>query len=155
MDEIREIIEGKAALTQKGDAEAILSYYAPGHVEYNLAPPLRQPSDGRVAALEAWMSNFEAPPRREVTQLEITVDGDVAFATSIDRLSAVPRGASEGFSLWFRVTLGLRRIDGRWLVTHEHESVPFEMDGTFRAATDLSPTEASPAEAVRVSPAAV
>jgi ketosteroid isomerase-like protein len=87
------------------------------------------------------MATFEMPPRREVTRLEITTDGDVAFATSLDRLTAVPRGAAEGFSLWFRVTLGLRRIGGRWLVTHEHESVPFEMDGSMRASTGLTPTD--------------
>lgn len=140
MDEIREVIEGKAALLQKGDAKAILAYYAPSYVEYTLAPPLRQPGDGRnPAPLEAWMATFETPPRREVTQLEITTDGDVAFATSLDCLTAVPRGATEPFSLWFRVTLGLRRAGGRWLVTHEHESVPFEMDGSFRASTGLTP----------------
>ncbi|MEV4281935.1 nuclear transport factor 2 family protein [Actinoplanes xinjiangensis] len=87
------------------------------------------------------MDTFQAPPRREVTRLAITADGDVAFATSIDCLSAVPRGATEGFTLWFRVTLGLRRIDGHWLITHEHESVPFEMDGSFRASTGLTPTD--------------
>jgi ketosteroid isomerase-like protein len=142
MDEIRDIIEGKAALLQKGDAQAIMAYYAPRFVEYSLAPPLRQPGDGRdPAPLEAWIATFEAPPRREVTQLEITTDGDVAFATSLDSLTAVPRGSTDAFTLWFRVTLGLRRIDGRWLVTHEHESVPFEMDGSLRASTGLTPTD--------------
>ncbi|WP_433086514.1 nuclear transport factor 2 family protein [Dactylosporangium sp. CA-052675] len=142
MDEIRDVIEGKAALLETGDARAIMAYYAPSYVEYTLAPPLRQPGDGRdPAPLESWMATFEAPPRREVTRLEITADGDVAFATSLDRLSAVPRGSAEGFSLWFRVTLGLRRIDGRWLVTHEHESVPFEMDGSLRASVGLTPSD--------------
>ncbi|GIF18074.1 ketosteroid isomerase-like protein [Actinoplanes tereljensis] len=140
MDEIREVIETKAALLRKGDIQAILSYYAPSYVEYTLAPPLQQPGDGRdPAPLAAWFATFEAPPSREVTRLEITTDGDVAFATSLDCLTAVPRGATESFTLWFRVTLGLRRIDGRWLVTHEHESVPFEMDGSFRASIGLTP----------------
>ena len=84
------------------------------------------------------MATFEAPPRRQVTQLEITTDGDVAFATSLDCLSAVPRGSAEGFTLWLRVTPGLRRISGRWLVTHDHESVPFEMDGSLRASVGLT-----------------
>ena len=143
MNEIAEVIERKAALLRKGDAEAVLAHYAPGFVEFNLAPPLRQPATSqpeRVAALRAWMDTFAAPPSREVTQLEITVDGDVAFATSLDCLSAV--SGDTPFRLWFRVTLGLRRIDGRWLVTHEHESVPFEMDGSFRASTDLTPDPA-------------
>ncbi|MEU8662577.1 hypothetical protein [Actinoplanes philippinensis] len=47
MNEIQEVIERKAALLETGDAKAILSHYAPGFVEYNLAPPLRQPGDGR------------------------------------------------------------------------------------------------------------
>ncbi|MFI5914303.1 YybH family protein [Dactylosporangium sp. NPDC051541] len=140
MDEIRNVIEGKAARLEQGDAEAILSYYAPTFVEFTLAPPLQQPGDGRdPAPLADWIATFAAPPRREVTRLEITTDGDVAFATSLDCLTAVPRGATESFSMWFRVTLGLRRIDGRWLITHEHESVPFEMDGSFRASTGLTP----------------
>ncbi|MEU8241244.1 nuclear transport factor 2 family protein [Actinoplanes missouriensis] len=140
MNEIREVIERKAALLSTGDAEAVLSHYADTFVEYNLAPPLRQPGDARdPAALTAWIATFREPPRREVTQLEITVDGDVAFATSIDCLSATPRGADEGFTLWFRVTLGLRRVGGRWVVVHEHESVPFEMDGSFQAAVSLRP----------------
>ena len=142
MDEIREVIESKAALLRTGDAEAVLAHYAPGVVEYSLAPPLRQPGDGRdPGPLAAWIATFEAPPHREVTRLEITTDGDVAFATSLDCLTATPRGSTASFSLWFRVTLGLRRIDGRWLVTHEHESVPFEMDGSFRASTGLTPTD--------------
>ncbi|MEU4424316.1 nuclear transport factor 2 family protein [Actinoplanes sp. NPDC024001] len=139
MEEIRKVIETRAALMEKGDVEGIIAHYAPQIVEFNLAPPLRQPAEMDPAALRAWMSTFEAPPRRQVTQLEITTDGDVAFATSIDNLSATPRGSSESFSLWYRVTVGLRRADGRWLITHEHESVPFEMDGSFRASVTLEP----------------
>jgi ketosteroid isomerase-like protein len=142
MDEIRAVIEGKAALLEKGDVEAVMAHYAPRFVEFTLAPPLRQPGDGRdPAPLREWMATFETPPQRAVTQLEITTDGDVAFATSLDCLTAVPRGATEGFTLWFRVTIGLRRIEGRWLVTHEHESVPFEMDGSNRASLHLSPSD--------------
>jgi ketosteroid isomerase-like protein len=37
------------------------------------------------------------------------------------------------------VTLCFRKIDGEWRITHEHESVPFYMDGSVRAAVDLEP----------------
>ena len=138
--QIREVIEAKAAALASGDVKAMLAYYAPEVVEFSLAPPLRQLTDAQdPAPVERWIATFEAPPRREVTRLEITAGGDVAFATSLDCLIATPKGAPDSFDLWFRVTLGLRRIDGRWLVTHEHESVPFEMDGSFKAAIDLQP----------------
>ncbi|MEV4346572.1 nuclear transport factor 2 family protein [Actinoplanes sp. NPDC049596] len=140
MQEIREVIERRAALLQAGDVKAMLAYSAPEVVEFSLAPPLgRRVDTTDPAPVEQWLATFEAPPRREVTQLEITTDGDVAFATSIDSMTATPRGATEPFTLWYRVTLGLRRLNGRWLVTHEHESVPFHMDAEMRAAIDLEP----------------
>ena len=130
----------RCTLLKTGDVRTMVSYYAPEVVQFSLAPPLQQPLDGRdPEPLERWIATFEAPPTREVTQLQITADGDVAFATSIDSVAATPKGMTEGFRLWYRVTLGLRRIDSRWLITHEHQSVPFEMDGSFRASVDLNP----------------
>ena len=41
--------------------------------------------------------------------------------------------------IWFRHTLGFRKIDGRWKITHEHSLVPFYMDGSHKAAVDLKP----------------
>jgi ketosteroid isomerase-like protein len=38
-----------------------------------------------------------------------------------------------------RSSFGLRRIAGTWRVVHQHDSTPFLMDGSFRAATDLQP----------------
>ncbi|MDQ4102186.1 MAG: nuclear transport factor 2 family protein [Actinomycetota bacterium] len=69
----------------------------------------------------------------------MTVGRDVAFCHSLDRLSATPHGAPEGFELWFRVTICLRKIEDTWLITHEHNSTPFYMDGLFAAAVDLQP----------------
>jgi ketosteroid isomerase-like protein len=138
--DVRAVIEAKAVALSKGDVELVVSYYAPSVVRFNLAPPLRQPSAGRDASpLIKWMAGFASPPQREVTQLEIVESGDVAFATSLDSLTATPAGSTESFTLWFRVTTGLQKIDGEWLITHEHESVPFEMDGSFRASVGLKP----------------
>jgi ketosteroid isomerase-like protein len=62
-----------------------------------------------------------------------TADGDVTFVHGLARMGAVGQ-----FSMWLRVTFGLRKRDGAWQITYEHESMPFYMDG-FRAATDLEP----------------
>jgi hypothetical protein len=40
-----------------------------------------------------------------------------------------------------RVTACYRKIDDKWMVAHEHISVPFYMDGTGRAAVDLKPEQ--------------
>jgi hypothetical protein len=47
--------------------------------------------------------------------------------------------AGESWDLWMRLTVGLAKAGGHWRIVHEHVSVPFYMDGSFRAATDLTP----------------
>ena len=44
---------------------------------------------------------------------------DVAFAHGLPLIGAA---GTEGFRV--RLTVGLRRVEGRWLITHEHHSVP-------------------------------
>ena len=140
MQDIKDVIMDRAERLTAGDAAGAVAYNAPAVVAFTLAPPLGGETDGRdPAPLTAWLATFEAPPKREVTRLEITAGGDVAFATSIDSMTATPKGMTRPFTLWHRVTLGLRRVDGRWLITHEHESVPFLMDGSLKAAVDLEP----------------
>jgi ketosteroid isomerase-like protein len=138
--EIRELVLQRAAAVAAKDARAMVAHHAPTLVSYNLAPPLRQPSAGRdVGPVEKWLATFEGPMSMEIRDLEVTEDGSVAFCTSLNCLTATPVGQAESFSLWFRVTLGLRKVEGRWLIVHEHESVPFEMDGSFAAAVGLQP----------------
>jgi ketosteroid isomerase-like protein len=138
--EIRQVVLERAAAVAAKDAKAMVAHNAPAMVQYTLAPPLRQPAAGDDAApVEAWLATFEGPMSEEVSDLTVTVDGSVAFCTSLNCLTATPVGQPESFSLWFRATLGLRRVDGRWLVVHEHNSVPFEMDGSLRASVTLQP----------------
>ena len=68
-----------------------------------------------------------------------TAGEDVAFCHGLNRMASTPDGAPEGFTLWFRMTTGLRKENGSWRISHEHTSTPFYMDGSFRAATDLTP----------------
>ncbi|MEV4640702.1 nuclear transport factor 2 family protein [Actinoplanes sp. NPDC049548] len=138
MEEIRAIVLDRAAAVADKDAAAMLRHNAPDLVGYTLAPPLRQPA-ATTESVTAWLDTFEGPMSMEVTDLDITAGDEVAYCTSLNCLTATPLGQPESFSLWFRSTLGLCKRDGRWLVTHEQTSVPFEMDGSFRASTDLKP----------------
>ena len=41
--------------------------------------------------------------------------------------------------MWMRSTLGFRKVSGAWKIAHGHSSLPFVMDGSYRAALDLKP----------------
>ncbi|MFF7227793.1 ketosteroid isomerase-like protein [Streptomyces sp. 2333.5] len=137
---IREVLEDRAAATTARDARRFLSHCAPDIVEFSLAPPLQYkgPQARDQRAVEAWYATWRGPIEVTLTQLEITVGDDVAFSHSINRMRGTK---TDGFEveLWSRATVGLRRIDGTWKITHAHDSVPFLMDGSGLAALDLKP----------------
>jgi ketosteroid isomerase-like protein len=72
-----------------------------------------------------------------VQELDIAVDGDVAFARCLNRFGGTKMDGKRVLN-WLRSTFGLRKIDGRWKVVHEHVSVPFDME-TGKAMLELKP----------------
>ena len=138
---IRELIADLAAARQDRDTDRIVARYAPDLVAFTLAPPLQ--ADGAEArdtdALRSWLQGFDGPIEYEVRDLSVTAGADVAYCHSLNRLTATPQGRPDPFTLWFRATVCLRKTDGEWLVSHLHNSTPFYMDGSLRAAVDLQP----------------
>ena len=88
--------------------------------------------------LQAWFATWRGPLGYEVRELTITAGEDTAFSHSLNRLSGT-KVDGEQADVWFRQTVGFRKIGGAWKIAHEHESVPFYMDGSFKAAVDLKP----------------
>ncbi|KDN16310.1 YybH family protein [Amycolatopsis rifamycinica] len=139
--QIRALLAAREAAMTARDAETLGSQYAPDVVAFTLAPPLvhRGEEVTGVAARKAWFETFEGPIDYEIRDLEITIGADIAYSHSLNRLSTTPKGAPAGFELWFRSTVCFRREDGEWRITHVHDSTPFHMDATLRAAVDLKP----------------
>jgi uncharacterized protein (TIGR02246 family) len=139
--EIRQLMAEREAAMRAGDADRLVARYALEIVKFNLAPPLRHAGlEAHDADLvRAWLAGFAGPVDYEIRDLAVVAGEDIAYCHSLNRLSATPRGSEQGFTLWFRATVCLRKIDGAWWITHEHSSTPFYMDGSFRAALDLEP----------------
>lgn len=135
--QIRRVIDDWAQGLRNKDAERIVSHYARRFVHFSLAPPLLS-SVSDANALNAWFSTWEGPIGYEIRDLSVTVGNDVAFSHSLNRMHGTKTEGGNA-DLWFRHTLGLQKIGGQWKITHEHESVPFYMDGSYKAAIDLKP----------------
>jgi uncharacterized protein (TIGR02246 family) len=140
--EILAVLDEHAAAHAARDVQRMIAPYTDDAARYTLAPPLQQGPDtpyGTSEGLQAWLATFDGPVLIDYRDPVVTADGDVAFVHALTQLTATPAGSTDSFSFWFRSTFGLRRIDGTWRITHQHESTPFHMDGSFRAATDLRP----------------
>ena len=75
---------------------------------------------------EAWPPFFEFIAQgAEFTLLELDVvaGADVAFAYALLRCGT-QQMFDENPDNRLRVTVGLRKVDGRWVIAHEHHSFP-------------------------------
>ena len=129
------VIENWSKAIGNKNAAQVLSHLADDVVQFSLAPPLRY--QGKEAEdLQGWFDTWEGPIGIESRDMAITAGNDIAFATSLVHMTG-RKTDGEKPDLWFRQTVGLIKQDGTWKIAHEHASVPFYMDGSFRAAVDL------------------
>lgn len=143
--QIRDLVQGRIAALRDKDAGRLTASYSPEVVKFDLAPPLQEsgPEVSDPAYWRPWLESWAGPVTLDVTGLDIAVGEDIAFTHSLNRMRGTKADGGPQ-DLWFRATLGLRKTDGEWKITHEHNSTPFYMDGSGLAANDLRP-EASQA----------
>jgi PhnB protein len=134
---IRNLVDGWATAIRAKNVEGVLAHYARGAVVFDLAPPLISTAPD-TNGLQAWFATWEGPIGYEIRDPSIVAGDDVAFCHGLSRLSGT-KSHGEKVEVWFRLTLGFRKQGGEWRIAHQHESVPFYMDGSYRAAVDLKP----------------
>ncbi|MGJ3245166.1 MAG: YybH family protein [Elainellaceae cyanobacterium] len=137
--QLRQLINNWLAALRAKDVDALMTHYAPKLLLYDLDPPLvHHGADTYHKSWQEWFASIQGDVGYEIRNLNLSVGDDVAFSTSINQMSGV-KTTGEPFDIWVRMTVGYRKEDGRWRVVHEHISVPFYMDGSFKAAVDLEP----------------
>jgi uncharacterized protein (TIGR02246 family) len=134
--EIQAVLQQLARAHAEHDADAISDSYAPDAVIYDLAPPLGRRGMDRDN-IAAWLAGWEGPIQIDSRDIDLAVDGNLAFVSALNRMRG--RQGGEDQDMWYRTTLCLRKADGRWRIVCDHASVPFYMDGSYRAAVDLKP----------------
>ena len=137
--QLREMIEDYAEGLRNKDADRCVSNYTDDVVQFDLAPPLeyRGKETARKNLIE-WFKTFNGPIEVETKILRISAGPEAAFALCLNHISGTNTKGQKN-DHWVRVTIGFEKTDGKWLVNHDHVSVPFYMDGSFKAALDLKP----------------
>ncbi|MGK5114155.1 MULTISPECIES: YybH family protein [unclassified Geodermatophilus] len=123
--QIRDLVTRWAAAVHAGDLAGVLADHADDIVMFDVPPP-----DDGVRGLDAyrdtWPPFFEWQRQGatfEVVELDVTAGDDVAWAHALLRCGT-PEEHAQDPARRLRLTLGLRREGGRWVVAHEHHSFP-------------------------------
>jgi uncharacterized protein (TIGR02246 family) len=123
--QIRTLIQEWAAAVHSGDMERVLADHSEDIVMFDVPPPY-EGVRGIDAYRETWPGFFEWQARGatfEITSLEVTAGDEVAYAYALLRCGT-PEELAERPDNRLRLTLGLRKHGGRWIVAHEHHSFP-------------------------------
>jgi uncharacterized protein (TIGR02246 family) len=120
--QIRRLIEKWAEAVHQGDLETVLADHGDDIVMFDVPPP-HDGVRGVDAYRDTWPPFFEWQLRAsfEIVELNVTAGSDVAFAWALLRCGT-PEHLAAHPEERLRLTLGLRRTGGRWIVTHEHHS---------------------------------
>ena len=122
---VRGLIQRWAAAVHDGDLETVLADHANDIMMFDVPPPY-EGVRGLDAYAGTWPPFFSWQAQGavfEIESLDVETGGDVAFAYALLRCGTAEEFA-ENPANRLRLTIGLRRENGRWLVSHEHHSFP-------------------------------
>ena len=127
--EIAAVEASVAAGVEAKNADAIMANYVPGDslVVFDVIPPLQY--KGSEAYKKDWagvLAGCSNSPKLELTGLDITAEGNLAFSRSIQHFACKDlKGNKLEFTM--RATDCYRKTNGKWLIIHEHLSVPVDL----------------------------
>jgi ketosteroid isomerase-like protein len=134
---VRALIEDWAQAARASDIDGIMAAYAPDILSFDAIAQLQ------FKGIDADWKHWEAciatcpSPIFEIHDLGIETGDGVAFGHYLLRCGATRDDGKEQTG-WMRVTVCCRKTSGRWLIAHEHFSVPFDME-SGKALLGLEP----------------
>ena len=123
---VRGVIEAWMAAVRVRDYDGILRNHSADLVMFDVPPPFE--SVGLKAYRKTWdlfLGWFDGEVRFEVKDMTVVAGSTVAFAFAKMQCFG-PNLEGKPEPLDFRLSIGLKKIDGQWMIVHEHHSVPAE-----------------------------
>jgi uncharacterized protein (TIGR02246 family) len=121
---IRELVENWARAVRAKDLDGILANHSTEMLMFDVPLPVQ--SRGIEAYRKTWDLFFSwsnDPVVFDIREMDIAAGTDVAFVAALMRCAGTETNG-ERIELEFRLTIGLRKIEGQWMVLHEHHSIP-------------------------------
>jgi ketosteroid isomerase-like protein len=114
-------VENWAKAVRAKDMDAVLIHHTADIVMFDVPMPLQ--ATGMEEYKKTWELFFAnspgGPGSFDVTEMQITASETVAYVYAILRI----------LDSHARLTMGMRKEAGQWLIAHEHHSYPLELGG--------------------------
>ncbi|MGC1468137.1 MAG: nuclear transport factor 2 family protein [Sphingorhabdus sp.] len=132
---IAEILNKWAAAVHARDIDGVTASHDPNLLYFDVVGPAK--IDGIDAYRKSWLELFfpwhGGTGKFELNELRVNASQDVGFATALLGCEGIEKGERVAFTV--RLTVGLVKRVGEWIVVHEHhsESLSFDQNKTSPA----------------------
>lgn len=136
--QIHALIDERVRAVREKDINALLSNHAPDILSFDVINPLQHIGADTVRErAEKWFSSFQSSIGYGIRDLNINASDEVAFCHYLYRVSGMLIDGGN-VEMWVRATVCLSKVDDKWTIVHEHQSVPFDSE-TGKASLNLEP----------------
>lgn len=120
--EIRTVVERWTTAIQQKNMDEILQNHTEDILMFDVPVPLQ--SKGLKQYKETWNLFFQysngGKYSFQLEEFQIHASDSIAYCTALIKLS-------KGTTPQCRLTIGLKKINGQWMIAHEHHSAPHEI----------------------------
>jgi uncharacterized protein (TIGR02246 family) len=136
--EVQALFARKSEAIRTKDIDRLMALYAPDIVYFDVVPPLQYTGAAAVRRnflrwFDAWASAIGV----DIRDVQIGASADVAVAFMLHHTSGTLKSGRE-VGYWVRATVSCQRSDHRWVIAHEHVSLPVDV-ASGMAVVDLVP----------------
>ena len=136
-EEIEQLARQQKRAVQQKDIDGAMAHYREDVVSFDVVNTLEKVG---VAAcrerLVSWLSQFPSEFSYSVEQRTVAAGDDLGFSYSFNHVKGSLAGGDEIDMRW-RSTTCFQKVHGQWMITHEHNSVPFDPE-TGKALINLT-----------------
>ena len=137
--QIRQQLDNFVKAFRTKDLNLMMSVFSAKMVAFDIIPPLEYVgSDIYRKVWEEVFAFFQDSIDVEMRNLTVIADNNVAFSYCLFRLNATVAKNGQKIDFWERLTCCFQKIDDKWLIVHEHVSLPADLTNG-KALMDLKP----------------
>jgi ketosteroid isomerase-like protein len=127
--QIRALEQRFTAAVKAKDADKIMENYDHSQklVIFDVIPPREYVGwDAYKKDWQEFLNSFDGPITMQISGLTIVADGNLAYGYSFQRIAGKMKNGGPP-DVTVRVTDVYRKTGGKWLIVHEHVSVPVDL----------------------------
>ena len=128
--EIRALLNDALSAFKAKDLDKMMSFYdhSASLVAYDVVPPVQYTGwDSYKKDFGDFFALFDGPISDEVSDMAIAAEGNMAYSRMIEHVTGKQKNG-QPMDMLVRVTDVYRKNKGKWLIIHEHVSVPVDLD---------------------------